>query len=121
MPIGIRLDDGHQLVISRFVLHPTRIVAECPQIDVGDGGGEEVEVETLWWTPDAQPSPLIKTLSQDCGVELDADGFIKTDENQKTNVEGLWAAGDVAGSSGALAAAAGGAKAAQTIVKGWFG
>ncbi len=39
---------------------------------------------------------------------------------QKTNVKGLYAAGDVAGSMGALAAAYDGAKVATSIVHEWY-
>ena len=53
------------------------------------------------------------------GLELDEQGYVKTDEMQQTNVKGLFAAGDVQGSMGALAAAYDGGMAATSIVHEW--
>jgi thioredoxin reductase len=82
--------------------------------------GEEIEIETLLWIPSKRPSPLIQRLVDNLGLELDEQGNVKTDLMKKTNVKGLYAAGDVAGSMGALAAAYDGGIAAVTIVHEWF-
>jgi thioredoxin reductase len=81
--------------------------------------GERVEVETLLWIPSKRPSPLIPRLVENLGLELDEQGNVKTDQMQKTNVKGLYAAGDVKGSMGALAAACDGGIAAVSIVHEW--
>lgn len=55
-------------------------------------------------------------LAQQLGVRLDDSGAIEVDEEQHTSVEGVWAAGDVAGDSQFVAvAAAHGVKAALDI------
>jgi thioredoxin reductase len=54
------------------------------------------------------------------GLELDEQGYVKTDEMQQTNVKGLFAAGDVQGSMGTLAAAYDGGMAATSIVHEWY-
>jgi len=36
-------------------------------------------------------------LAKDAGVKLDDKSFIKVDRNQETNIEGVFAAGDVTG------------------------
>jgi thioredoxin reductase len=84
--------------------------------------GENIQVDTLFWIPLAKPSKLIQRLVENLGLELDEQGYIKTDEMQQTNVKGLFAAGDVQGvpSRGALAAAYNGGMAASSIVHGWY-
>ena len=82
--------------------------------------GEKTEVDTLLWIPSKRPSQLIQSLVENLGLEVDEQGNVKTDQMQKTNVKGLYAAGDVAGSMGALAAAYDGAKVATSIVHEWY-
>ena len=83
--------------------------------------GEEIEVETLLWVPSKRPSPLMQRLVDNLGLELDERGNVKTDIiKQQTNVKGLFAVGDVAGSMGALGAAHDGGKAATSIVHKWY-
>jgi thioredoxin reductase len=83
--------------------------------------GEKIEVDTLWWIPSRRPSQLIQRLIENLGLEVDEQqGNIKTDQKQQTNVKGLFAAGDVAGSMGALGAAHDGGKAATSIVHKWY-
>ena len=52
-------------------------------------------------------------------INLDETGYIITD-GVKTNVEGVWAAGDVQGWVGALESANLGGMAAAMIVHGWY-
>ena len=82
--------------------------------------GEKIEVETLLWIPSKRPSPLIQRLVENLGLELDEQGNVKTDEMQKTNVKGLYAAGDVKGSMGALVAANDGGIAGVSIAHEWY-
>src|SRR5215216_1097029 len=82
--------------------------------------GEKIEVDTLLWIPPKRPSQLIQRLVENLGLELDEQGYVKTDEMQQTNVKGLFAAGDVQGSMGALAAAYDGGMAATSIVQEWY-
>jgi thioredoxin reductase len=84
--------------------------------------GEKIEVDTLWWIPSKRPSQLIQRLVENLGLEVDEqqDNNIKTDHMQQTNIKGLYAIGDVAGSMGALAAAYDGGKTAISIVHEWY-
>ena len=82
--------------------------------------GEQIELGTLLWIPEKKPSPLIQTLVDNLGLELDDNLYIKTNEMKQTNVDGLWAAGDVQGGFSALDAAYAGMMVASMIVKGWY-
>jgi thioredoxin reductase len=83
--------------------------------------GKKAEIDTLWWIPSRRPSQLIQRLVENLGLEVDdQQGNIKTDQKQQTNVKGLFAVGDVAGSMGALGAAHDGGKAATSIVHKWY-
>ena len=83
--------------------------------------GKKTEVDTLWWIPSRRPSQLIQRLVENLGLEVDdQQGNIKTDQKQQTNVKGLFAVGDVAGSMGALGAVHDGGKAATSIVHKWY-
>ena len=82
--------------------------------------GEKIEVDTLLWIPSKRPSPLIQRLIENLNLELDEQGNVKADGMQQTNIKGLFAAGDVHGSMGALAAAYDGGMAAISIVHGWY-
>ena len=61
-------------------------------------------------------SGLVDTL----GLQLDEYGYVAVDESQKTNVERLWAAGDVQGWMGGIESANAGGMAASMIVAEWF-
>ena len=83
-------------------------------------GGETVPVETLVWSPESLPAPLVEQLARGLGLALDEAGFIAVDPMQRTNVEGIWAAGDAIASTMALDAAHSGGNVAMRIVQGWF-
>jgi pyruvate/2-oxoglutarate dehydrogenase complex dihydrolipoamide dehydrogenase (E3) component len=84
--------------------------------------GENIQVDTLLWIPQVKPIQLIQRLIENLGLELNEQGYIKTDEKLLTNVKGFYAAGDVKGTSpiGALAAAYNGGMAATSIVHEWY-
>ena len=82
--------------------------------------GEVVEVETLLWTPPEAPTALIYSLVEALGLELDEHGYVTVESSQQTNVDRLWAAGDVQGWMGAIESANAGGMAAAMIVQGWF-
>jgi thioredoxin reductase len=84
--------------------------------------GENIPVDTLLWIPQVKPIQLIQRLIENLGLDLNEQGYIKTNEKLQTNVKGLYAAGDVKGSSpiGALAAAYNGGIAATSIVHEWY-
>jgi thioredoxin reductase len=83
--------------------------------------GEKIETETLIWIPSKRPSPLIQKLVENMDVELDQQGYLKTDKMQQTNIKGLYAAGDIQNPfSGALEAAYTGGMSAISIVHEWY-
>ena len=83
--------------------------------------GERVEVGTLLWTPPEEPSPLVQNLVDHVGLRLDEYGHVTANEMQQTNVDRLWAAGDVQGWTGAIESANAGGMAAFFMVHGWYG
>ena len=82
--------------------------------------GEQVQVETLIWRPQEAPTALTRHMINHLKLELDANGYIKTDEAYQTTLKGLWAVGDVKGWAGALGAAFAANRAATSIVRGWY-
>jgi thioredoxin reductase len=83
--------------------------------------GEKIEAGTLLWIPSKRPSPLVQRLVKNFGLELNEQGYVKTDRMQQTNVKGLYAAGDVQNPySGALEAAYTGGMAAFSMVREWY-
>ena len=60
-------------------------------------------------------------IPEELGVELDAEGYIITDEEQKTNLDGVWASGDITTNSNKfkqiITATSEGAIAANSIFK----
>ncbi len=83
-------------------------------------GGETVPVETLLWSSESLPSPLVQQLARGLGLAVTEEGFVAVNAMQQTNVEGIWAAGDATGSTLALDAARTGGAVAMLIVQGWF-
>jgi len=81
-------------------------------------GSEYLQVDGLFLEVGTVPS---QALSQQLGVETDENGFIKIDQSGKTNVRGVWAAGDITtGSDGfmqIITACAEGAVGARDIYK----
>ena len=82
---------------------------------------EWVEVGTLLWTPPEKPSPLVQNLVDNLGLKLNEYGHVAANEMQQTNVDHLWAAGDVQGWTGAIESANAGGMAAFFMVHGWYG
>ncbi len=83
--------------------------------------GERIEVGTLLWTPPEKPSPLVKNLVDNLGLELNEYGHVAANEMQQTNLDRLWAAGDVQGWTGSIESANAGGMAAFYMVHGWYG
>ena len=84
------------------------------------GDGETVPVETLLWSPESVPAPLVDQLQLRLGLAVDEGGFIAVNPMQQTSVEGIWAAGDAIASTMALDAARSGGAGAMLIVQSWF-
>ncbi len=83
--------------------------------------GERFDVGTLLWTPVETPSPLVQNLVDNLGLELNEYGYVAANEMQQTNIDRLWAAGDVQGWTGAIESANAGGMAAFFMAHGWYG
>lgn len=84
-------------------------------------GGERVGVGTLLWVPPEHPSPLVQVLVDNLGLELNENGHVAANQMQQTNIDRLWAAGDVQGWTGSIESANAGGMAAFFITHGWYG
>lgn len=82
--------------------------------------GENVDVGTLLWRPAETPLPLTQRVIEQFNLTLDERGYIKTDGFHQTEVEGLWAVGDIRGWAGSLDAAQAGGLAAVAITRTWY-
>jgi thioredoxin reductase len=126
MSLNIEIESSYQNELSKLDIPVYRgIITSVNHTNakvksVSLESGEKIEVDTLLWIPPKRPSQLIQSLVENLGLEVDEQGNVKTDQMQKTNVKELYAAGDVAGSMGALAAAYDGAKVATSIVHEWY-
>lgn len=106
------LRDFDQDIISRLVQrmeqdgHPhLHTQSEVAQVDKQDSGllsiqtvsGETIQdVDCLIWAIGREPV-TDKINLEAAGVLVDAQGFIRTDEYQNTNVKGIYAVGDITG------------------------
>ncbi|MEU6743913.1 NAD(P)/FAD-dependent oxidoreductase [Streptosporangium sandarakinum] len=79
--------------------------------------GTIVERQTLLWQPGQRPVPLVTRLAERLGLVVGGDGYVKTDESHRTDVPGLYAAGDlITESQAAIGSAAAGSAAAFTMI-----
>ena len=83
--------------------------------------GERIDVGTLLWAPPEKPSPLVQNLVDNLDLELNEYGYVAANEIQQTNIDRLWAAGDVQGWTGGIESANAGSIAAFFIAHGWYG
>jgi pyruvate/2-oxoglutarate dehydrogenase complex dihydrolipoamide dehydrogenase (E3) component len=82
--------------------------------------GQAIDVGTLLWTPANQPTALVTDLVERLGLALDAHGHVAVDGRQRTNIDRLWAAGDIQGWTGAIEAATLGSMVGAMIVHDWY-
>lgn len=61
-------------------------------IDKEHNGSKELEVDGIFIEIGSQP---VSTLSNQMGMKIDDTGHIVVGPDQKTNIEGIWAAGDI--------------------------
>jgi len=88
------------------------VICEC------DGKEEEMDIEGLFIEIGSVPGV---TIVKELGVEVDEQNYIKVNQNQETNIGGVWAAGDATTGSNKfrqiITAAAEGAVAAGSVYK----
>jgi len=63
---------------------------------IAEGGKEYGEFDAVVWAVGRAPSTALLNVSA-AGLEMDAHGFIPTDDFQKTNIDNIFALGDVTG------------------------
>ena len=78
--------------------------------------GESVPLDALYIRPPfEQQFPPLRLLQHGC-LELDDDGYIRVDDNQRTSIDGVMACGDCTTPNRSLSVAmAGGTKSAKWI------
>mgnify|MGYP001050440065 CR=1 FL=1 len=91
---------------------------EAIQLSKEYNGSKKLEVDGVFVEIGSEPN---KHLAQDLGINTNPKGYIKVDSGQKTNIEGIWAAGDCTTASNGLrqvvTAVAEGAVAANDVYK----
>lgn len=125
-PNDLKITDGQRRMLDELgvALH----VGDIAALDHRDGklervtldSGETIEVGTLLFTPPEEPAPLVTSLVDTLGLGLDEHGYVAVDELQRTNVDRLWAAGDVQGWMGGIESANAGGMAATMIIHDWY-
>ncbi|MGM9923535.1 MAG: NAD(P)/FAD-dependent oxidoreductase [Bacillus sp. (in: firmicutes)] len=92
----------------------TRLTGKGGMIDtiIFEDGGEAAAVEGGFITPEWLPN---NTLAQSLGCELDKHGGLNTDALGRTNIKGVYAAGDITTPSQLIIAAAEGSRAAMGV------
>lgn len=123
-------------VIFKLLTNPTKFIAdenghvkqvECIEMNLGkpDDSGRrrpipiedsefKIDIDTALIAIGQSPNPLVPETVE--GLKVEKWGNIKTDENGKTNIPGLYAGGDIAtGAATVILAMGAGKKAAQTI------
>ena len=88
-------------------------------LNVTIDSGHTIEIGTLLFTPEEETAPLITQLVDTLGLDLDGNGYVTVNETQQTNVNRLWAAGDVQGMMGGIGSANAGGAAAFNIARDW--
>lgn len=58
--------------------------------------GRVIARETLVWTPQQEQVPVVRKAIDELGLNADDAGFLAVDDRQRTNVPGVFAAGDLA-------------------------
>lgn len=83
-------DRGIRLIVDRLVDARAKEKGHFQAVRLEDGG--EIELDHLFSAQGAEPNT---ELARSLGVDLTSEGYIKVDTEAKTNVPGVYAAGDV--------------------------
>ncbi|MBG0833195.1 NAD(P)/FAD-dependent oxidoreductase [Planomonospora sp. ID67723] len=112
MPEG---EHGVEVVEGKIrTLHHTEGDLHAVELD----DGRVVVRQTLLWQPGQRPVPLVARLMENLGLAVREDCYVKIDAACRTNVPGLYAAGDLTTEEqSAIEAAASGSTAAFQIIE----
>ncbi|MBS3816358.1 MAG: FAD-dependent oxidoreductase [Candidatus Thermoplasmatota archaeon] len=112
-PIRVEEIEQEEKIKPVFEVNVKRLIGEDKLEAVELDNSETLEVDGLFIEIGSTPN---SDLAEDIGVELSEGGYVKTDEDRRTNIPGVFAAGDVIDSplKQAITAAGQGAEAAST-------
>jgi len=119
-PVEI-LDDGHGGVRGM----------RCVRMELGDpdasgrrrphpvaGSEHELEMDLVVFAIGTNANPI---MGQTSGLELDARGYIATDDSLATSLAGIWAGGDIVTGAATVIEAMGAGRRAARSMKAWLG
>ncbi|MEF8873792.1 MAG: FAD-dependent oxidoreductase [Candidatus Thermoplasmatota archaeon] len=112
-PIRVKEVDQKENIEPIFEVNVESLIGEDKLEGVKLDNSEEMQMDGLFIEIGSVPN---SDLAEDLGIELTEGGYIKTDEGRRTNVPGVYAAGDVIDSplKQAITAAGQAAEAAST-------
>jgi len=111
--IDIEESDGKAVALSLVNIRGFRFTANGLELDVEEETKTRLEIDTMVFATGQQAD-----LDESFGIELVKGGFAKVDETLKTNMNGVFAAGDVTyGTKSVVQAIASGREAAMQIDK----
>ena len=112
-PIRIKEIEQRDNIESVFEVNVERLIGEEKLKAVELDNSERMEMDGLFIEIGSIPN---SDLAEELNIELTEDGYIKTDRERRTNVQGVYAAGDVIDSplKQAITAAGQGSEAAST-------
>ncbi|MFP3871466.1 MAG: NAD(P)/FAD-dependent oxidoreductase [Candidatus Natronoplasma sp.] len=91
-PIRVKEIEQKENIEPVFGVNVEELLGEDKLEGVRLDDSEELELQGLFIEIGSVPN---SDLAEELGIELTEDGYIKTDEERRTNVEGVYAAGDV--------------------------
>ena len=110
---GIEDSEGRITALSLVNIHGFRFTANGLELDIETGSERKLTTDMMIFATSQQPE-----LDEGFGIELVRGSFAKVDEGQRTNLSGVFAAGDVAyGTKSVVQAIASGREAAANIDK----
>lgn len=90
------IEKGVKIIYNTHVesIHGDQNVASLELHNVNSGEKSKLKIDGVFISIGEEP---INTFAKDLGVKLDERGFVKVDKQQRTNVKGVFAAGDITG------------------------
>jgi thioredoxin reductase len=97
------LGESHDFLLERLAKHGIPIIEETTVVEIKHddrgqvegvllGNGEMLDLDVIYIRPPLEQQ--LPRLETDCVLEMDDEGYIRVDDNQKTSVDGIMACGD---------------------------